>query len=821
VFPSPSAQTALTYKDQVVSYAGLIRRITACSAFLPLRAGERAAIVAENRPEWVYALYAVWQCRGTVVPIDPATPAKDLCVLFKDCTPSLVCATSQTKSCVEKALALAGCQASVIDLDEVQALPPGADALAHPSPYEMDALAALLYTSGTTGDPKGVMLSYRNIETTVRAIRAQRYYEPEDSTLALLPFYHILPLQGGIIIPLSSGCKVSIAASMQKEEIASILKKEEITTFIGVPRLHEMFHAAITERVRANFVGRILFALSRCIGSQKLGHFLFSKVHAQFGPKVRMWVSGGAKADPRVIRELWALGFRMIEGYGLTEAAPIISFNPFKRPRLGSAGQIGLGTEARIVDNEVVVRGANVMQGYYNKPEQTAQVIKDGWLYTGDTGHFDRKGYLHVTGRRDEMIVLPNGKKIDPEAIEKEILALSPLAAEVSVAQANGQLAAVVYPREDILKAGMPSALQAIRENVIEIYNKSAAPHKRILQIYIAAEALPRTRLGKLRRFMLRDFFDATRPQETQSDTAESAIADATLHAICGYLGRKKGIHARPETRLDFDLNLDSLDRLELASFIQSSFGRTVGELDIAQAKSVGDIALLVQNAAASAIDAHPESRDMPRIRTSRRSLIRALVVFVLRHTFRLRKSGLENLPKEPCILAANHESYLDVLCLFATLPKTHLTRTLSWVKASPVMEKVVRFFTRGKNIIVVHSKKPLSTILAVSESVLELGHNLIIFPEGSRTSTGTLAPFRPGFAMIACKMNIPVVPIVIEGAFEAMPRGRIIPRFGKKIHITITPPLTPLPGESEDNLALRTYTRIAEFLAAHKTKGS
>jgi long-chain acyl-CoA synthetase len=313
---------------------------------------------------------------------------------------------------------------------------------------------------------------------------------------------------------------------------------------------------------------------------------------------------------------------------------------------------------------------------------------------------------------------------------------------------------------------------------------------------------------------MLQDFF--SNAEGAQVSAAESAIADEHARALCAYLSKKKSMQARPESRLDFDLNLDSLDRLELASFIQSAFGRAVSETDIVQAKTIGDIALLVKNASSAGAQTDALAKTAAKIRTGKRSLIRGLILFVLRHTFRLRKSGLEHLPAagEPYILAANHGSYLDVLCLFATLPKTHLTRTLSWVKASPVMEKVVRFFTRGKNIIVVHSKKPLSAILSVSESVLERGHNLIIFPEGSRTETGALASFRPGFAMIACKMNIPGVPIVIEGAVEAMPRGRIIPRFGKKIHITITPPLTPLPGESEDTLALRTHNRIAEFLA-------
>jgi len=204
----------------------------------------------------------------------------------------------------------------------------------------------------------------------------------------------------------------------------------------------------------------------------------------------------------------------------------------------------------------------------------------------------------------------------------------------------------------------------------------------------------------------------------------------------------------------------------------------------------------------------------MPKLRTHTRSIMRSCIVGVTRLLFRLRCEGLENLPEGPCILAANHESYLDMPCLIALIPKAYLARCIAWVKASPVMERVVRLIARGKNIITVHSKKPLSLILEASESVIESGHNLIIFPEGLRSRTGALAAFRPGFAMIANKKKIPVVPIVIKGTYAAMPRGRFIPRFGKRIQFIITPPILPLDGESDADLALRVHDRIAKIIA-------
>jgi long-chain acyl-CoA synthetase len=457
------------------------------------------------------------------------------------------------------------------------------------------------------------------------------------------------------------------------------------------------------------------------------------------------------------------------------------------------------------------VRGKNVMLGYYKRPELTAKAVRDGWFFTGDTGSLNRDGSVRVTGRKDDLIVLPNGKKIDPEAIEREIASKSPRIREIGVLQHGGQLAAVIYPSADLLAEDADTALQIIQEEIIEPYNNNAAAHQRIFQISIATESLPRTRMGKLRRFMLQNFF--TNKTENSSEGQAEPAGD-TLSILCDHLGGKKGTTAIPETRLDFDLALDSLDRFEICSFIQSTFGCMLSETDVADANTIADLAVLVENAERTPADAQGLKAAMPKLRTNTRSFIRACLVVVLRFTFRIRKEGLENLPEGPCILVANHESYLDIPCLITMLPKAFYARCCTWVKASPVMEKFVRFVSRGKNIITVHSKKPLSLILEISESVIESGHNLIIFPEGLRTRTGALAAFRPGFAMIANKKKIPVVPIAIEGTYEAMPRGKILPRFGKRLRLTIIPPILPLEGESDSDLALRAHDRIAEFLA-------
>lgn len=814
MFPKPSERIAITAPGVHLTYTGLIRRINAAAAVLAVAPGDRVAIVSENRPQWIYAFHAIWQRQAVVVPVDPGMPAADMAVIFADCRPAAVCASQSTRETVASALAQAGLTSNTVLLENFDSLADGPDTLPLSEPADPRALAALPYTSGTTGQPKGVMLSYENLSTSADAVRAQGYYRADDNVMALLPFFHILPLQGAIIVPLSAGCKVAFAAGLQREDIARTLREEEITLFVGVPRLYSMFHAAISERVRASLVGRTLFGLSRLIGSQRFGHAIFGKVHRALGPNVRVWVTGGAKANLTMLKEMWALGFRIIEGYGLTETAPIVSFNPQNQPRLGSAGLPVQGTEVRIDDGEIVVRGKNVMLGYYNKPEATAKVIRDGWFHTGDTGEFDTKGYLVVTGRKDEMIVLPNGKNIDPEDIERDLGASNTLVQEVAVLQVNGQLAAVIQPQAECSATGLDAAGKTIQTQVIEPYNARVPNYRRILHLRMSGDPLPRTRLGKLRRFLLKDFFTS---EAATSQRPDQAITDNTLAQVCGFLSRRKKIQARPESRLDLDLGLDSLDRLEMAAFLQSELGLTIAEADLARAATVEEAVSLARAATDDEVlqagDPFDGPVEMPKLRKGARSSARALLSFFMRRLFRLRIEGLENLPEKPCIIVANHESYLDAPSLIAKFPKKFLPRSVTWIKASNIMERIVRFLSRGRNIIVVHAKSDLAATLRSSAAVIEAGYNLMVFPEGLRSRDGGLASFRPGFAMIACRAGVPVVPVAIEGSLEAMPYGKTFPRFGKKICLKILPALVPHAGETPEALAARARSAIASIV--------
>lgn len=814
MFPKPSEKIAIAAPGVHLTYTRLIRKINAVAALLTVAAGDRVAIVSENRPQWIYALHAIWQKQAVVVPLDPGLSSSDLAHIFRDCQPVTVCTSQAARATVDSALKLAGLGARILLLEDCDHLADGADTLALPKPLEPQALAALPYTSGTTGQPKGVMLSYENLATCAEAVRAEGFFRADDNVIALLPFFHILSLQGTLIAPLSAGCKIAFVTSLQRKDIARTLQEEKVTLVIGVPRLYAMFHSAIKERLQASLIGRILFGLSRLIGSQRIGHALFGKIHRALGPAVRIWVSGGAKTDLSLLKEMWALGFRMIEGYGLTETAPVISFNPQDKPRLGTAGRPVQGSELRIDNDEIIVRGKNVMLGYYNKPEETARALRDGWLHTGDSGKLDKKGYLIVSGRKDEMIVLPNGKNIDPEDIERELASAEKLVQEVAVLHLQGQLAAVIQPQADLEMLEPETIHTRIQTQVIEPYNAQVPTYRRILRLSISLTPLPRTRLGKLRRFLLNDFFTNPAPSE---HTAAEKITDTRLAEVCGFLSRRKKIQTYPSSRLDLDLGLDSLDRLELAAFLREKLGLVLSETDLAQTATVEEAVSLARLAGEDEVlqadDPFEGPVELPKLRRGARSSFRLILSFFMRHLFRLRVEGLNNLPQSPCIVVANHESYLDAPCLISKFPKAFLSRSVTWIKASNIMERVVKFFSRGRNIIVVHAKRDLATTLRNSAAVIKAGYNLLVFPEGLRSRDGGLASFRPGFAMIACHTGVPVIPVAIEGALEAMPYGKTFPRFGKKISLKILPALIPQAGESPKDLADRARSAIASII--------
>ncbi|MDQ7055822.1 MAG: AMP-binding protein [Persephonella sp.] len=558
-----SEKSELIVEDRRILYEEVKNNIEQYASFLKIKKGDRVCIYFYNRPEWIYSFFAVWEKGGIPVPVDFMLTPEEFAYIIDDATPSYIITSQEKKEDTEKAVSLSQHKPEVLRFEEIKKSKEKYKK--HNS--DIEDTAVILYTSGTTGKPKGVMLSYKNLISNIEGLEETAIASHRDSTIAILPFHHSYPLMVCMLYPLYIGAKISFISTISAEEILKNLQKNRISVLVGVPRLYELFHRKIVEQINKNLVAKALFKFSKKINNQKISKLLFKKVHHAFGGNIRYFVSGGAKLDIDVAKDLWALGFTVIEGYGLTETSPIVSFNPPDKIKLGSVGKPIKGVQVRIEDGEILIKGNNVMKGYWKKPDETKKVIKDGWFYTGDLGYVDDEGYLYITGRKKEIIVLPSGKNINPEELENRIKKASEIVKEVAVTYKDGKLTAVIHPDfKKVEEEGIINLYETLKWEVIDRVNQTLPDYKRISNFITVKEELPKTRLGKIRRFMLDRFINQI-PEEREikePENEEYRILKEYLHTVS-----KRKIY--PDSHIEIDLGLDSLDKVELLAFIETT----------------------------------------------------------------------------------------------------------------------------------------------------------------------------------------------------------------------------------------------------------
>jgi long-chain acyl-CoA synthetase len=488
----------LTFKD----FEGKIVSIQ--QALAGLAPEDRVAIFMENRPEWVSAFFGILFKGGIAVPVDYMMSTQELFHVLSDCQPRFIVTSSQNYRKAQEAVSKIGYHVKVLNVDEIK---PAEGALEYRDRRKDDVLV-ILYTSGTTGNPKGVMLTLANLDHNVRAVESLGFLNQNDRFIAILPFHHTYPLMATVLLPMSLAIPLVFIEKLTPADILETMNQQKITIMVGVPKLYHVIHHNIMAQVkklpplkRKAFMGAL--KLFKRVGATAVKKRFFKEVHEKVGKHLRFMISGGAKLSEEVWRDFEAMGFNVLEGYGLTETSPLISVNRPDRKKIGSAGLPVMEVEVKVTESgEIAVKGPNVMKGYYNKPEETEKVIKDGWFYTGDLGFIDEEGFIHITGRAKEVIVLDSGKNIYPEDIELEILK-SPYILEVGVFFDEGKLKALIRPDFELLvEEGVEDVKDFIKQ---ELYRttKHLQPYKKIKEFKLIDRELPRTRIGKLRRFLL------------------------------------------------------------------------------------------------------------------------------------------------------------------------------------------------------------------------------------------------------------------------------------------------------------------------------
>ncbi|MGE5402101.1 MAG: non-ribosomal peptide synthetase, partial [Ignavibacteriales bacterium] len=551
---------------------------------IPRGSNFKTAIFSENRPEWIYAIYASWHQESIPVLFDYTAELDEIAYILNDSRPGIIFCSGEQGARLRTILPMLNYIPKVIMLESFENVKEPVTPISKVDPQDNDAIALIVYTSGTTGRPKGVMLSFGNLLANVNSVLYLA--SPSDGALVLLPLYHIFPLLWTIIVPLYAGAVCVFTPSMDPADIMSALQNNRVTAITGVPKLFYLIRKKILEEVNRTAAGRFAFKAAAMLNSLKISRLIFRRLHRQFGGNIRFLICGGAAIDPEAEKDYRTLGFELQTGYGLTETGPMISFNRPGSIRPGSAGEPLSCNEVRIIDGEVAVRGANVMKGYFNRKRDTDDVLRDGWFFTGDLGRLDDKGFLWLTGRKKEMIILSNGKNINPEEIETKLLAVSDLIREAGVCANGDQLHAVLFPDPSKFDhAAANDIKERLKWTVIDKYNRSAPSYKRITGITVAGAGLPRTALGKIKRYQLQNL---VLEEEINIEINGKSLSEE-FKAISGYF-KNKNMTLSEMSHIEIDAGFDSLDKVLLQSFIETSFGVKLTEEVMLHNPTVGDL---------------------------------------------------------------------------------------------------------------------------------------------------------------------------------------------------------------------------------------
>ncbi|MFM8396102.1 MAG: AMP-binding protein, partial [Acidobacteriota bacterium] len=714
--------------------------------------------------------------------------------------------------------------------------------------------AIMIYTSGTTGVPKAVPLTHGNIVAETGAVEEAMGFSDQEVILSLLPLFHAYSQIVNLWIATLVGATAVYIRELSSEEILRGLKEGQVTALTGVPRLWYLFHKKIFDNVRAQAKSvRWLFgALLETNGFLRdrlglnLGRILFRRVHEAFGGRMRLACSAGSSFDAAVARDYHKLGFTVLQAYGLTETSGAATATRFEDNRVGSVGKPLGSVEIRIDEpnndgiGEVLIRGPIVMPGYYQNPEANAAAFTaDGWFRSGDLGRFDREGHLYITGRKKEVIVLPSGKNVYPEEVEAQYLK-SPLVSEVCVmgvrdAQSRfagaEKLVAVVVPDAYYLKSHQITNARHEIKFHLDSLGRELPEYQRVREYLIRTEPLPRTPTRKIRRFELQKQVEAAgMVGKTRRDLSQfvltaderTMMGSTAARAVSAILAShiEPGIEIHPAMNLELDLGLDSLARAECVVGLEHALGIAYRAEETGSVLLVRDLVELTERTLATQsrpadgaavaegagldwgeilADPDHDSADLRQVLTRTPAmrlvsyLIQRPIYWLARLFLRLEVEGREELLKlkAPFLICPNHQSYLDSFLVCSTYPRQILDLTFHVGAKMYFASRWTAWLARSINVVPVDANVNLLRAMRAGAAGLRAGKILNIYPEGHRTYDGQLHDFKLGAAILATELNLPIVPVAIDGAWRVLPRDSNRLRLAK-VRISFGKPVYP-----------------------------
>lgn len=795
----------------VFSYAelhDLSLRMNSLLARRGIGRGDRVLLWAPNSPWWAAAF---WGCvaRGAVaVPVDFMSGA-DRAATIAEMSQARLAVQSRLKPDTLTDTPSLMAEELEFLLQEFAPLPPDNDV----APEDM---AELVYTSGTTGNPKGVVLTHGNLASNLRQVNEHiPVVGPEYVFLSLLPLSHMFEQMGGFLTPLYRGAAMVHLRTLKPSAIMEALGEEDIRAVVCVPRLLQLLSGSIEREMDSRGLGgpfrRLLQVADRFPDALK--KLVFFPVRRRFGRNFVMFVSGGASLAPELFRFWSALGFTVIEGYGLTECSPVLTANTMARQVEGSVGTPIPGVDIRLEDGEVVARGGNVFPGYYRNPEATRQAFTpDGWFRTGDLGAVDREGNLRILGRRKELIVTGAGVNVYPDELEGVLNSLAGVREACVIGLDRGA-------GEEVHAVLITDGSGRGPDEIIREANDRLDPLQRITGVSVWPEPeFPKTTTLKIRKFMVKERIAAGEkgPAGISTDPLVNLIARAT--------GSRADEIGEGSVLVD-DLGLTSIGRLELVNHIEQEYRMDLEDSVIGPHTTVRDLRGII------ARRERPEERRPFRFWTNsapfrgmRRLLDACFHDPLICLCASIEVSGRENLAglEPPVMFIANHLSYLDQPAIMASLPARwrYFTATAAWEefffrnyrnRAGKAWKRFTyEYGTMFLNLFPLSQTEGFRRSLAHMGKLADHGINILIFPEGARSDGGGLLPFQPGIGFMVGELSIPLVPIRIAGMAKVLPRGAALPRRGK-VTIRFGKPLF-FRGESPTEIVAAAQRAVEEL---------
>ena len=853
--------------------------------------GVRCAILADNGPLWVAAYLGIMSAGAAAVPLDTAFNAHQVNKLLWDSGSAIIFTDSEHLPMVEKAVEETLVRIVMMDgsgegrysnLTGMFAAGPGDFRPARI--FETDT-AVIMYTSGTTSDPKGVTLTHKNLLAEADAIFDVVQVSEKDAILGVLPLFHALAQVANLLMPFVVGARIVYLETLNTTDLLRALSERGITLFCCVPQFFYLIHERVMQQVKARSApARLGFRAMMAVSgaARKLGlnpgKIFFHQVHQLLGPKMRYFITGGSAFDPKVGRDMERLGFRLLQAYGLTETCGGATVTPPRANVMGSVGQPMKGVQIRIIDpqpaegipfavGEIAIRGDIVMKGYYNRTDATAATIRDGWLYSGDLGYQDERGNLFITGRKKEIIVLSSGKNIYPEELEAQYLR-SPFIKEICVMGLvnrpgepfSERLHAVIVPSFDVLRERKIVNTREVIRFDVENLSMELPSTKRILSFDLWSDPLPRTTTRKLKRFEIQRRVMAG--EGTASDGAGAAeeltgeeaawlASPEVQNAITVVRNASKAEKpVLPSSNLELDLGFDSMERVELVVSLEHAMNAHLDEKVIAQVYTVRELVdAVLQSRGDAASSGTPRSSaavpgwdavlavepDDPKALAALNSsqifsiwwfIVGRVVALITRIFFGLRVSGKEKLPKKgPFILSPNHQSFLDGPVVSSQIP-WRLFKNMFYVGTSEIFgHGALHYLGRTFKLVPVDPDSNLVNAMRAGAFGLKKGQNLVLYPEGERSVDGTPKKFKKGAAILAAHLKVPIYPVALEGFYESWPRSKRFPRLGK-LRVQFGDPIFPPdtmtnPEETYKQLTEQLRGRVMEMWEEMREKSA